>query len=98
VRQPTIENFIPIHAVLFNRNVLAKGCWFDETLSFCEDWDFWLQIQQHGIFSFIPEIGANYLIHDHGSFYGDRDNESSKVYEKWLSIWKIDTFLEILCL
>ena len=89
--QLCIENFIPIHAILFKRSVLAKGCAFDESLSLCEDWDFWLQVQQYGRFSFVPQIGANYLVHDLGSGLWGNYEASKKVYTKWLSIWPTDT-------
>jgi LmbE family N-acetylglucosaminyl deacetylase/glycosyltransferase involved in cell wall biosynthesis len=57
-----ISNFIPIHALLFRRAVLARGARFDESLPVYEDWDFWLQLQQQGAFRFVPESGAVYCV------------------------------------
>ena len=39
-----VENFIPIHAVLFERSLYDQGCRFDESLDVYEDWDFWMQV------------------------------------------------------
>ena len=57
-----IDNFIPIHSILFRRFTLDVGVRFDCRLDFCEDWDFWLQLSRHGKFLFEPEIGAVYRI------------------------------------
>ena len=40
------DNYIPIHAVLFERNLLSKGCSFDENFEIYEDCDFWIQLNQ----------------------------------------------------
>ena len=41
------DNYIPIHAVIFSRQLLDQGCRFDESFDIYEDWDFWLQVAQH---------------------------------------------------
>ena len=41
-------NFIPIHALLFREDLLEKGCRSDENLKIFDDWDFLLQVAQHG--------------------------------------------------
>ncbi len=41
-------NFIPNHALLFRADVLEKGCRSDESLIIYDDWDFLLQVAQHG--------------------------------------------------
>ena len=41
------DNYIPIHAVIFSRNLLDLGCRFDEAFNIYEDWDFWLQVAQY---------------------------------------------------
>jgi len=54
------ENFIPIHAMVLRREVIAKACRFDEALLLHEDWDFWLQCLQHGNFIHQDKITAAY--------------------------------------
>jgi lipopolysaccharide biosynthesis protein/LmbE family N-acetylglucosaminyl deacetylase/GT2 family glycosyltransferase len=94
-----IDNFIPIHSVLFKYNDLSKTCLFDENLELCEDWDFWIQLLQQGNFSFLPTIGANYRIHNIGSGLWDNAAKSKpsalKVYKKWLPRWDEDTLWSI---
>ena len=41
------DNYIPIHAMIFDRSLLEHGCRFDEEFDIYEDWDFWLQLSQH---------------------------------------------------
>ena len=55
-------NYLPIHAVLFDRSLLALGCRFNETLDCLEDWEFWLQVSQHTTFHHIPGVSAVYRI------------------------------------
>ncbi len=97
--QLSIDNFIPIHAILFKRSVLAQGCAFDENLDLCEDWDFWLQVQQYGIFTFVAEIGANYRLLDTGSgVWGNPEKTKTamlKVYKKWLPKYSSETLWSI---
>ena len=55
-----LNNFIPIHAVLFRRQARDAGARFDESLDLCEDWDFWIQVAQHGDFIFVDQASAIY--------------------------------------
>ncbi len=87
-----IENYIPIHAVLFRRAVLARGARFDASLPVCEDWDFWLQLQEQGAFCFVPEIGAVYRMQTHsGSGVWVNQDATRRVvlglYKKWVVRW-----------
>ncbi|MBL4582411.1 MAG: glycosyltransferase [Gammaproteobacteria bacterium] len=54
------DNYIPIHAVLFDSALLENGCRFDEAFDIYEDWDFWLQLSQHTHFQHIDSITAYY--------------------------------------
>lgn len=54
------DNYIPIHAVLFARQLLDSGCRFDESLDIYEDWDFWLQVSRHTRFQHIAPVTAYY--------------------------------------
>jgi len=53
------DNFIPIHAMLFQRSLLAH-CRFDEAFDIYEDWDFWLQLNQLTAFAHVDAITAFY--------------------------------------
>ncbi len=53
-------NFIPIHAVLFKRDLVAQGCRFDENLDSYEDWDFWLQVARQTDFAHTAKVSAVY--------------------------------------
>lgn len=55
-------NFLPVHAVIFDRSLVALGCSFNETLDCMEDWEFWLQISQHTAFRHVPGVSAIYRI------------------------------------
>ena len=90
--QLRIENYIPIHAALFKRSVLDKGARFDEKLSLCEDWDFWLQVTENGEFCFVPETGAIYrTIKGQGSGIREKwaytQQAMMAIYKKWMPHW-----------
>jgi FMN phosphatase YigB (HAD superfamily)/glycosyltransferase involved in cell wall biosynthesis len=53
-------NFLPIHAVLFERSLLGDGCRFREDLECLEDWEFWLQVAALTFFLHVPEVSAVY--------------------------------------
>ena len=53
-------NYIPIHAVLFDRALVTEGCRFDEGLECFEDWDFWLQASRCTDFAHVPGVTAVY--------------------------------------
>jgi len=99
--QLRIENFIPIHAVLFRRQVLDNGAHFDAALDLCEDWDFWLQLLEQGDFKFVDKIGAIYRIQK-GMGSGIRENRTRTrqvmiaIYKKWIARWNDDTLWAIL--
>lgn len=63
------ENFLPIHAVLFRREVVSAGCRFDPELDAYEDWAFWLQLARQGEFVHQPGVSAFYRL-DSGAGFG----------------------------
>ncbi len=99
--QLRIENFIPMHALLFRRRALDNGAHFDAALDLCEDWDFWLQLLEQGEFRFVDEIGAFYRIQK-GMGSGIRENRTRTrqvmitIYKKWIARWNDDTLWAIL--
>ena len=90
--QLRIDNYIPIHAALFRRFVADRGVRFDESLEICEDWDFWLQISEHGPFRFVANIGGGYRI-GNGKGSGVWDDAARTrqamlgIYKKWFPRW-----------
>ncbi|MCB1918691.1 MAG: glycosyltransferase [Candidatus Competibacteraceae bacterium] len=89
-----LENFIPINALLFRRAALSKArpCRFDEELDLYEDWDFWLQLLQHGGFQHRPALSANYRIHESGGLGVSADEQQAlaafeTLVGKWRSQW-----------
>ena len=99
-----LENYLPIHAVLFRRDVLTRGVRFDESLPLCEDWDFWLQILEHWgekAFRSVAETGAVYRVLSDGGSGVWREPERTRgimlrIYRKWLAIWSDDTLWSLL--
>jgi len=92
------DNYIPIHAILFDSALLEAGCRFDEAFDIYEDWDFWLQLSQHTNFQHIDSITAYYreggdsatAVEDVRLRY-QADNIIGKgriaIFEKWLPNW-----------
>lgn len=81
------SNYLPIHAVLFRREAVARhGLRFDETLEHYEDWEFWQRLSQCGDFLHLPGVSASYRIHDssgvhvHDVFFGPA---YQRIYDKW---------------
>jgi len=93
------HNYIPIHAVLFSRKIIELGCCFDETLSLCEDWDFWIQVAQKTDFVHLDHISATYRISDDGSSIW-KDEKTARhatlqIFKKWVSTWSDDQLFAI---
>lgn len=97
-------NYIPIHAVLFSKDLLKTGCRFDENFEVYEDWDFWLQLSQETPFLHSNKVTATYnLMGNSGAGVSesrlDKNEWKLKVYEKWMKRWSADqldqTFTDI---
>ncbi|MES2625170.1 MAG: glycosyltransferase, partial [Pseudomonadota bacterium] len=94
------ENYIPIHAALFSRELIRLGCRFDTALDRYEDWDFWLQVLQHTNFLFVPECTATYRIAAQSGF-GEKTDEALQdlrldLYRKWLPRWSNQQILAMM--
>jgi len=93
-------NFIPIHAVLFKRDLVAQGCRFDENLDSYEDWDFWLQVARKTDFAHAAKVSAVYraqLGNSGMSLPLARHLPLQRqcrltVWKKWWHEWTIDDF------
>lgn len=92
------DNFIPIHAAMFRRNLLDLGCRFDESMAVYEDWDFWLQAAEHGNFRLCPHVGAFYreggtsetMLESHAARYDNHHpigQARARIFHKWRDRW-----------
>jgi O-antigen biosynthesis protein len=83
-------NLTPIHAVLFSKELVRRGCRFDETLDRLEDWDFWLQVASHTAMVHLPGVSAAYRLHDSSGVHEDAGPQGAatqRIYRKWLDSW-----------
>ncbi|MCC8987036.1 MAG: glycosyltransferase, partial [Candidatus Contendobacter sp.] len=97
-----LENFIPIHALLFRRSALSglNPCCFDQRLDLYEDWDFWLQLLERGIFVHRKAVSACYRIHDGGSLSSASAQQLQAgfhaIVRKWRGRWSDDQFMDMM--
>ncbi|MEO7108062.1 MAG: glycosyltransferase [Rhodoferax sp.] len=95
--QLLVGNFLPIHAVLFSKELVLAGCRFDNSLETYEDWDFWLQVSRHTDFVQTGVVSAVYR-----SFLGDSGMSSAEdrplqrlrrsvVWRKWWPEWTVES-------
>ena len=86
-----LENFLPIHAVLFDRAAALAACAVDETLEIFEDWDFWIQLSRLGPFEHVDQVSAVYRLNRGGSgLYGNtllQQQSAERILEKWQERW-----------
>lgn len=96
-----IQNYLPIHAVLFARALFEDGCRFDEGLDVYEDWDFWLQVAARTDFVHVPQASAVYRIAANSGF-GITGDESTvlqaaeRIFDKWRYLWSREQLLDIM--
>jgi len=55
-----IENYIPIHAIMFEKSLVKKGGRFNKKLFLYEDWDFLLQLSSFTSFLHVKGVSATY--------------------------------------
>ena len=85
-------NFIPLNAILFSKEVIAKGARFDEGLDVYEDWDFLLQIAEWTAFIHVDRIAAYYRAAGNSGVGLLADNAKKqaarvRIFEKWRHVW-----------
>ena len=93
-------NFLPIHSVLFRREVLEKGCRFDESLTVYEDWDFWLQVGTLSDIPMAPGVSAYYRLHQSSGVHDETSlsgEHHRKIYRKWCLRWSEDDVVALMC-
>ncbi|KPA11498.1 N-acetylglucosaminyl phosphatidylinositol deacetylase [Candidatus Magnetomorum sp. HK-1] len=85
-----VENYIPIHAIMFDKSLLKKGCRFEQELDIFEDWDFLLQLSYFTSFLHIKGVSATYRnFGDSGSIHENEQSIQAKsiLFEKWRKRW-----------
>ena len=92
------ENYLPIHAVLFKRQLAQRHARFDSTLQVLEDWDFWLQLAMQGDFIHVPGLTARYLASGQDQTQVQSDTPSAlaareQLLRKWQSRLSPDLFV-----
>jgi hypothetical protein len=93
------ENYIPIHAMLFERALVEEGCRFDEALELYEDWDFWLQLTARTTPVHVDAITAAYRLSSQSGIHGDPSAVEAAlraVLAKWAPRWSVDDQLGLL--
>lgn len=96
-----LENHIPIHAMLFARNLYEAGCCFDESLDRYEDWDFWLCLLQHTDFAHVDQVSACYHNTGASGFGIEPDlaviaQSRAAFFDKWRLQWSGAQWAEML--
>ncbi|ESQ09301.1 MAG: hypothetical protein N838_20490 [Thiohalocapsa sp. PB-PSB1] len=95
-----VENYLPIHAVLFDRGLLGPQLRFDESFEVYEDWDFWIQLSALTPLVHVDRVTGIYRISENAGFaLRNEDPEAARGYsalmEKWRARWTADQLLAI---
>lgn len=87
------RNFIHLSMAIVARELVARGCRFDETLEILQDWDFFIQCAQHTRFHFEPRQTFEWRADVGTSGAGGGANQDDarfakfrdRIYAKWQS-------------
>jgi LmbE family N-acetylglucosaminyl deacetylase len=84
------QSFMPIHAVLFCRKILDLGCRADESFDVNADWDFSIQMSQHGDFLRVAGHSAVCRATEQTGAGASQNNEiagrgDGPIYKKWFN-------------
>lgn len=61
----SLRSFIPAPSVIINKGLLEELSGFDETIPLCEDYPFWLKVNDAGyLFYYLDKVTANYRLHN----------------------------------
>ena len=85
------RSFISLSVAIFSRELVARGCRFDEALEMLQDWDFFIQCAQHTRFHFEPRQTFEWRadVGSSGAGGGVNQNDArfamfrDRVYAKW---------------
>jgi glycosyltransferase involved in cell wall biosynthesis len=63
-RQLLVCNPIPTSSAFFSRAAMERTGWLDETMRYCEDYDYWLRMVPHTRVGFVDHILVRRRMHD----------------------------------
>ncbi len=95
-----VENYLPIHAVLFARRLVGDALRFDESLEVYEDWDFWIQLSELTPLVHVDRVTGVYRIH-RGSGFGvgrsatELNPGLAALLGKWCPRWSLEQWLGV---
>ncbi|WP_201096800.1 glycosyltransferase [Thiocystis minor] len=95
-----VENYLPIHAVLFSRQLIGPALRFDESFDVYEDWDFWIQLSALTDLVHVDHVSAVYRVAGDSGF-GIRQADPMMnrglvaLFGKWRSRWSLEQVLAI---
>jgi len=90
-----IQNFIPILAPVFRRDLALETGGLDETLWYTADWDFWLKLSSRSETMYSPKSLSGYRIQPssqtfvRSSFIEDFKGQLEKAFQNNLSRWDV---------
>jgi len=93
-----IENTIPVHALLCERELVLEAGGFDETLPVLEDWDLWLRAFQIAQPARVPRVTCEVRVRSDGSNMTAENqtcwsNVCARIYGKTLELERNDPLL-----
>jgi hypothetical protein len=75
-----IDNYLPVHSILCERDLLLRADGFDETLPCLEDWDCWLRVFSLCSPAHVPRITTELRVPTDGS------NMSAVASHRWAEV------------
>ncbi|MCF7977243.1 MAG: glycoside hydrolase family 99-like domain-containing protein [Chromatiaceae bacterium] len=95
-----VDNYLPIHSVLFERRLVGQALQFDERFDLYEDWDFWLQLAALTPLEHVDRITAIYRIAATSGFGLQDGGAASRdayknVITKWHTHWNTEQLVAL---
>jgi glycosyltransferase involved in cell wall biosynthesis len=90
-----IQNFIPIPAPIFKREIALNVGGLDEKLWYTADWDFWLKLASSGKTLYYPKPLSAFRIHSNSqtilrsSYLQEFQEQLEIVLKRYLEIWEV---------
>lgn len=77
------ENYIPIMAAMFSRDLQQRVGFLDESLDVLEDWDLWIRMSQECCFRRVPGVSAEYRVFGNHGY--DYSHWKGRIFDKHVS-------------
>lgn len=89
-------NFIPIMTAMFDRSLIERAGFFDESLERLEDWDYWLRLSELTSLERVAGITAEYRIFSESQWTQTNDPHwTLAVFEKHAAHWTPERLLSL---